>query len=256
MNKLPSEILAHIIASGLDDDENLAHYSTISREWKASIERLTFRKLAISTDDLDKFVALFDGDDIARRTYLAKLLVNFVLPVPPNADGCCAVESPPDREADSAAFSSSIVKLFAILAALADRSVDKRPLSLSFNKGLRRTKSHELEISSGVPCWKIYGISRGKHSLRETREAEAMSGEIEFLHDTTIPTVRGVREFEYVGVGDLKDLKLTWIPSIVARLPDLVKLRLGTLDSYEYGRLKRMERKDCSYSTYMVQAQG
>jgi len=256
MNKLPPEILAHIIASGLDDDANLAQYSTISRAWKASIERLTFRELTITTDELDAFVALFDGDNIARRTHLAKLIVNFILPVPPNAHGCCAVESPPDRGADSAALSSSIAKLFAILAALADRSIDKPPLSLCFNNGCRRTKSHELRISSRARCWTIPGISRGKHSSRETREAQAMSGEIEFLHDTIIPTVRGVQEFEHVGIYDLEDLKPTWIPSIVARLPDLVRLRLGTLDSYEYGRLKRMERKDCSYSTYLVQAQG
>jgi hypothetical protein len=64
MDSLPPEMLAQIIGI-VRTDGNLARYSTISRAWKASIERLTFQRITITTDELDEFAVLFEGDNIS-----------------------------------------------------------------------------------------------------------------------------------------------------------------------------------------------
>jgi hypothetical protein len=243
MDSLPSEILAQIIGI-VRTDGNLARYSTISRAWKASIERLTFQRITITTDELDEFAVLFEGDDISRQACLAHLFVDFILPLPPNADGCCAVVSPPDREADSTAFSTSVFQLFTILAGIASRAIEKRPFSLCFQKGYRRLKPGGLQYSWSS-CWSKLGISRGEHSERKLEKAEARSGKFELLQPDNLPTLPGVTTFDYSELVDLQNLKFTCIPHIIARLPDINILRLRTTDQYRYGRLKRIEHKEC-----------
>jgi hypothetical protein len=244
MNTLPSEILAQIIGSGLSDD-NVAPYSTISRAWKASIERITFQSLKITTDELKEFAALFEGGNISRQACMANLLVTFVLPLPPNADGCCIVESPPDRAADSAAFSKSVLRLFTVLADIAARAIERRPFSLCFYRAQRRTKSGRLEYLSAKECWSNNGISRGKHSEQRIKKADENSGQFELLHSDSMPILDTVTTLELGSMLAVERLKSTWISRIVARLPNVEKLCLSTYDDCRWSSFKRIESKEC-----------
>ncbi|KAI8935005.1 hypothetical protein NX059_008671 [Plenodomus lindquistii] len=128
MNKLPPEILAQIV----DDlppayikgrpKTDLARYSTISRSWQASVERITFRDISISSDELDALAMLYHGTNSSRRALLSCLSLAFVLPDLPNPTDCCAVVRPPDRDADSTAFSDSVAPLMQRLYGLRRRS--------------------------------------------------------------------------------------------------------------------------------------
>lgn len=247
MNKLPAEILAEIIRECHADYIKIAQYSSISRAWKDPVERLTFRSLAVATDELDDFVALFDGDNIARWVYVTEIRVTFILHPLPNPEGCCAVVRKADRKTDSIVFSASVVNLFTVLSSLTARRAIERSFSICFNKLHRRATKHAaLELAAGGTCWEIPGISRGEHSGRETREAQAVSGQFELLQDTSIPHVHGITSLEFTIGYDLESLRSTWIPEIVSKLLDLQLLRLSTLDKYAYGRLKRIQHKDGS----------
>lgn len=254
MEKLPPEILAEII-NNLPGKEHpgywlnkhkkdLARYSSISRAWNASIERLTFRSLTVETDELDNFAALYSGDKISRRTHLRYLNINIVLPIPPNEMGCCPFSQPPDRQADSVSFSNSVAKVFTILADLAVRSWEQQPLTLRF-LGATRLSKHKGKVNKYESCKGLDG-ERGKHFSEEIREAKAVSGQFELLHEDAIPTVHGVTDFEFRGFDLLEYLKLNWISGLVTRLPDLQRFKLAWDDSYENGRLRRMANRKCT----------
>jgi hypothetical protein len=245
MNKLPPEILAHIIASGLDEDGNLAQYSTISRAWKASIERLTFRRLTITTDELDEFVALFDGDNVPRRTHLTNLDFQFILPFPPNADGCCIVTQPPDRHADSIEFSASLAKLFTALSDIAARSNQCSPLNLSFWDFYWRDKVYGM-AGKAKRCRGVDGSDKDPHTNRQVREAYASSGQFELVRQDLIPALHGITSVDFGGYDAFEDLKPMWVPDTMSRLPDLEKVAITSMcDLYSHGRRKRYRRREC-----------
>jgi hypothetical protein len=130
----------------------LAQYSPVSRAWKASIERLTFRELIIKTDELDAFASLFRWENISRRATLASPAIVFILPPPHNPADCCAVVRTPDRGADSAAFSVSVAKIFTILADLEALASETPPLSLKFHTAYRSSNFQEPSGSKAEPC--------------------------------------------------------------------------------------------------------
>jgi hypothetical protein len=247
MDSLPPEILAQIIDT-LEFDGHLAQYATISRAWKASIERLTFQRINITSDELEGFAALFEGNNISRQACLAHLLVDFILPLPPNADGCCVVTSPPDREADSAEFSAAVFNLFTILADIDARAIEKRRFSLSFQNAWRRSKPPaEGQRLPWRRCKFQSRLVPGRHPERQIRKAEARSGQFELLHADKLPTLRGVTTLDYSEFYDLDKLKFTGVPQLVARLPGIDILRLRSTDQYRYGRLKRIQHTECLY---------
>lgn len=122
MDRLSTEVLARVIEC-LRADEKLAPYSTTSRAFKDSIERLTFRTLSITTDELDTFAAAFSEDGVSRGTGLTSVGITFILPDPSNGISCCDAGQIIDREADGAAFTASVVKLFTILADIDARAI-------------------------------------------------------------------------------------------------------------------------------------
>jgi hypothetical protein len=229
----------------------IARYSSISRVWNASIERLTFRSLTICTDELDAFAATFGGGKISRRAALTSLTVVFILPDPANPMGCCSVTRTLDREADSVMFSSAVVRLFAILSDLESRSIEKRPLSLIFLEGWRISKSAEPRGTTRVPC-RPTDHHRYQHDIRKVKEAEAISGEFALLHIGDVPTVHGITILDYKGTHELSSLRPTWIPAIVERLPDLEELLVWREDRYSLGRHERHARRECTQQHLML----
>ncbi|KAH7346960.1 hypothetical protein BKA66DRAFT_554646 [Pyrenochaeta sp. MPI-SDFR-AT-0127] len=251
MNTLPAEILGHIvdiIPEVQGWNVKRAQYSSISRAWKTSVERHTFKRFTIKTDELDAFAALFSGEAISRRSKMTSLSVSFMLPTPPNATGCCPVEQPPDREADSIAFSASVVKLFTIMADIEARATEKQPLFLCFSEAYRLSKFGGLTLSTWPKCDILDGF-QNRHSRREVMEAQAVSGQFDLVRENIIPTLPGITAFQYLGFEHLSALKPTWIPGIVARLPDLEKLDIRSEDLYSYGRSTRNARRECFAAT-------
>jgi hypothetical protein len=254
MDKTPPEILAHIAERIVDAqkwysnlyarrwDARLAPYASVSRAWKACIERLTFKHIRVSTDELDTFATLFSGHNIERLAYISILNVRVMLPPPQNPLGCCAVVRIPDREADSVMFSAAMTKLFTILAEMEARATEQCPMHLRFWEGWCRSRFQEPKGSTRVPC-----SDQGLHSRREILEAKAVSGQFHLVHEDAIPVVPGVTTPEFVGgseSNELSYLNTSWIPKIVQRLPDLETLHLTTEDKYDHGRHKRHLRRE------------
>lgn len=255
MDTLPAEILAQIVDSlPWEKAFPWGHYSPISRAWKAAIERLTFRRLTIRTNDLNTFAALFTGENISRRAYVEVLIILFMLPILPNATGCCPVDQPPDREADSIAFSTSVAKLFTILGDLQARATETQPVTLSFQTGYRLTEPDGSEVTKWKQCRDPFDMQI-THYRREIREARALSGQFELLRGTIVPILHGITTFEFRGNYDLSDLKPTSFPGIVARLPDLERLFLCTNDNYDSGRRIRIANRECMLTIHFLRYQ-
>jgi hypothetical protein len=256
MDTLPPEILAQIVDSVAEVHDwtksyrwgkcgaQFAQYSSISRAWKTAIEQITFKEFTITTDEMDAFAALFSGNKISRMVNLTLLSVVFILPSPPNALGCCPVVRIPDREADSAAFSASVVKLFTILADLAARAAGQPSIFLSFYKARRPSKYQGPKFTAWMPCQPPGGGPQN-HSRREILEAKAVSGQFQLMYEDCVPNVRGITTFECLGFDDLEDLKPTWIPRLIGRLLDLEVLLLRAEDLYDAGRRERIVQREC-----------
>jgi hypothetical protein len=242
MDSIPPEIRENIIERVLGPyyGEKIAQYATISRAWQATVERRTFRTLKITTDDLDAFEAKYNGKNIARRRFLATLDVVFILPSPPTGPGCCPVERKPNRDADSASFSTSVTKLFRIISDTASRLGERRPLSLTFATAYRMSKFEEPAFDAYAPCGRDYG----QHSREEVDEAVANFGFFEFIDEDDCPTSNEVAMLEFRPHEDLRYLKHNWIPKLVRRLPGLQQLVLGMEDRYSLGRQRRQMNRE------------
>lgn len=260
MEKIPPEILENILARVPPVQEKITHkyvggfrwtqlsqYSTISRAWKASVERITFKKLLVFSDELDSLAALYSGDNISRRTVLTCISFRVFLPSRPNMDGCCNFVRAPDREADSAVFSTSITKLLAILAETGARAGKTPSLRFQFENAFRPS---ERDNPRRKPRECSYKLSNGctvrMHTKQECWEAEAAFGQFELVNPEAVPTVHDITALDYWGsASELHDLKHTWIPEVVAKLPNLKSLHLATEDRYSDGRSARIARREC-----------
>ncbi|KAF2027526.1 hypothetical protein EK21DRAFT_91441 [Setomelanomma holmii] len=218
LDKIPTEILA-LILDNLPKEigkinstrvtiyrAKLAPYTVISQAWRASVERLTFRDLTITTDELDEFAALFYGRNISRRAYLTSLNIVFILPPPRNALGCCPVVRTPDRAADSLAFSESVARLIEVLADIGNRVVDQPLLSL------RATRT------THVCHKKVIVATRTKRSLK----LRPYLASFELVGKSDLPLLHDIGSFRFQGFGGLRDLKPSWVPKSLIDLNPFV----------------------------------
>jgi hypothetical protein len=247
MDTLPPELLNEIsenIPQERGVRAKLAGYSSISLAWKAAIERLTFKTLSIRIpDDLDALSECFSGVNVSRRTALTSLIVKPILPRPGNPKGCCLITRPLDREADSVAFSKTMVKLFTALK-LEGPIAGQSALSLSIWEVYRRSPVPGYEKGKAtmpMPC------KKWKHSERVQSKAIATSGEFELLYCDLIPKLHGVTTLDFGGGYDMYALKPTWIPGIVGKLPDLEKLVMRKADSCEQSLDRRTAQRNSMY---------
>ncbi|KAI9897358.1 hypothetical protein N3K66_007214 [Trichothecium roseum] len=117
MDKLPQEIINNIAASlpALNGQASARPaLATASRAWYHAIERLTFRAITITSDELDHFKTVFSSPH--RRSLLKSLVLDVVLPA--YSDEACAVhESADDRARNDACATSALRILLAELSA-------------------------------------------------------------------------------------------------------------------------------------------
>lgn len=247
MDSVPPEIRENIIGHILGPyyGEKLARYATVSRGWQASVEQHIFRNLRITTGDLDTFTAIYNGDSVARRRFLASLGVTFILPSPPSP-GCCPVERKLDRDADSASFSASVAKLFSTLSNSKSRIDERHPLSLTFVTAYRMSKFEEPDYNGNVPC------DRDEHSREDIKKAVANLGFFKLVKQDSIPSLNGVASLEFMPNEELLYLHHSWIPKLVQRLPGLQQLVLGMEDRYTFGRQRRQANRDGMVSLIVI----
>lgn len=116
MDKLPQEIINNIAASLPAQNGQASSrpaLATASRAWYHAIERLTFRAITITSDELDHFKTVFSSP--RRRSLLKSLVLNVVLPA--YSDEACAMHVKADERARNDACATSALK--ALLAELA-----------------------------------------------------------------------------------------------------------------------------------------
>jgi hypothetical protein len=251
METVPPEILTQILeyvaAEQREHNDKrsaeLAQYSSVSRAWKSTIERFTFKSLTITTDELDTFAALYSNDNILRRSILTSLKITIVLPPPHNPAGCCHVVRVPDRKADSVAFSASMSKLFTVMENLENRAIRAPPLHLQLYRTHRSSRDQQPKNSAGWPH--SSDTCPEGHTPRQIKEADAVSGQFELVWEDTVPIMRGVTAFEFNGYDDMNALKPTWLPTIAAQLPHLEKMFLEFQAPYNYGRRRRHAQREC-----------
>lgn len=164
-------------------------------------------------------------------------------PQPHNVHGCCPAVRPPDREADSLAFSTAVTRLFTILADIGARATRPTPLSLEFLTAERVSKSEERLSYGCVPC---RPLERGtyQHSKRQVDETIAVSGKFELRPICDIPQIAHVATLIFRGLDKLKELKPTWLQKIAPQLPDLDMLDVTTYAEYSTGRRKRHAQRE------------
>lgn len=250
MEKLPLEIHNEIICwvepAAREEDLyriELARYATISRTWQALIERYTFRKLKIRSDELGTFEKLFQGEKIRRRALLKELSVNFILPDPPNANGCCDITRVPDRDAESRAFSETVRELFIVLSQLEKRVEESSPIALCFEGAARaNTPRSDPPDPSGHGVYH-FRCNIKRHPRMDVREARNTSGYYE-LRNLAMPILNAVDEFRFKCYELLTELKPTWIPIILQHLEGVKILWISQRDDYAIGRtLRRAHRQ-------------
>ncbi|KAF2449703.1 hypothetical protein P171DRAFT_469679 [Karstenula rhodostoma CBS 690.94] len=242
MERLAPELHAMILECILKDHPRnsrnpiatLAPYAVISRRWQDSVERYTFRKInRLKTTELHNFKELFTGTNIRRRELLKQLSIYFILPDPPNMDGCCEVEAIPDRDADSKTFTKAVVQLFDILSDLEHRSQRKSMLSLVLDEAYR-TSPPKLHLGG------VYMNRCKKHRTAQIQEAKTNSGKFELLPETSLAILDDISRFECTGHYLLAELRPTWIPIMMSHLPRLDKLVVQERDLYTFGRTRRL----------------
>ncbi|KAF2178923.1 hypothetical protein K469DRAFT_323331 [Zopfia rhizophila CBS 207.26] len=241
MDRLPPEILAHIIQSLSDSpssDRKISPYVSISRSWQAAVEHQTFRSLHISSRDLDNFARRFAGPNIARRRILANLAVEFVLPTEDTRGVCCDAARKPDREADTAALSKAVARLFDILSNIADRVGDGAPrLHLTFEKATKRSDAvfGTRNDRRGLNC------VDDEHEPEEVERARLEMPLFDLRLGDEVPSLKDVYRFNFYLSGHLKELRQTWISQIVGRLEGVEVVELVGADWWKRGRRRRME---------------
>lgn len=267
MEKLPHETIAQIFEMFPKEDgpENggriryrapLAQFSSVSRVWKASIERITFRELTIATDELDTFAALFKGGNISRHEALVFLSVVVILPDPANAMGCCAVTRKLNRKADTAVFTAALTKLFTILADTETRTVAAPAIFLTFTEAVRHSRTTEPRGTRTCPCQPADYHER-QHSQQDVLKAEARAGQFKLVNENLVPQVTSVKTFELLETNyynNFRDLRPTSISKIVSKLPHLECLSIGATDLYEWGGHRRHAQKQHTCNHLMLRS--
>ena len=250
MNKLPPELYDEIIDWTEESKKTkytnwktkLARYAPISRMWKESVERRTFKKLTVHSNALIEFADMFRGANVIRRQALGSLFIRFIFPNPPDLSGCCVVTRVPDRNVESWVFTLSVRKLFIILSDLEQRLGNPLPISLCFVNASRRSYQFNKHDGYGVHLFRCKN-----HARSDIQEARATSGKYE-LYGLPMPALEAVHRFQFWSGRLLEKLKPTWVPTIMQNLQNLEFVEMLEGDEYEMGRRLRLQHRQGTIS--------
>lgn len=89
----------------------LPSYATISKQWKEAVEFITFHRLHVRSEDLNRLQTIVTHN---RCKYARKLSYQILLPEYSQEQGRC-METNEEQEANNHVFTQSIADLFSIL---------------------------------------------------------------------------------------------------------------------------------------------
>ncbi|KAI0968322.1 hypothetical protein F4678DRAFT_197459 [Xylaria arbuscula] len=81
MNRLPQEIYNEIGTLLQDPDFDRSPLATVSRQWQATVEQQTFRKIRLKSTDLKRFQDIVQH---FRRRYVTG--IDYIIVLPPYGD--------------------------------------------------------------------------------------------------------------------------------------------------------------------------
>ena len=233
MNRLPPELCDRIVSYIVplkpracyvdptarprdDPPPRVSTLSTLSREWKSSIERHAFRTLSITNDDLDDLERIVT---IWRRDYVRELhlAVNF-----PDYDNELSkeYETNDERAANNAIATNAMKHLFFILGTWgADANLK---LHLSFT-----SPGDKVRDERG---WLMY---RGINEKRYEYSFVKLDGVEEFAE---VPRVTMLYTY------GTRPVELHSLYSLTSRLPRATYAQWDTVDAEPFARLRREQR--------------
>jgi hypothetical protein len=254
METLPPELL-HLITSHLSAlTPSLSPYATISPSFRATIERLTFQSLKISTPELPYLTSLFSGKKNAhRREYLGSLTVQVLTaPLKDENEGCCVVERLPGVEEERAVLSESLIQLFSFLKDLEDSndttegSPTQPPLNLNLwlttpaNGPFEHLLSYDPILDNKNRCRGPHSASSMMNFLHERMRQDLLSPSL------SLPELHRVKELVVRDHGMLGSV-VAVTKRVVEKLVGLERLDVPSREKYQYGRVSRRGFRDGMY---------
>ncbi|WEW59215.1 hypothetical protein PRK78_004684 [Emydomyces testavorans] len=120
MDRLPPELLSIIVSDVLRPDDDVSatatpkasSYACVCKLWQHIVERHTFRRIKLLSNELDQFSQVFNGP--RRRAILQNLDYKVLLP-PYSAARCAKFETRKEKKENNIAFTGAIRELLALL---------------------------------------------------------------------------------------------------------------------------------------------
>lgn len=230
---LPAEvrllILQTIVTNQRADGDTLASCAAVCREWQMIVEEETFTTLDINSGSIGRFDKYF-RDCPRRQNYLKRLRFQVKLPnyhrrLRPRA------QTPEGEEADRAAFSGAVIRLFGILA----------PWDSSRGG---------LSLELGAFCPSDGDNMCGKKGLLANGQEKYLDLDVDFFEDAIsdgsefygLPEVEVVTEFSVLR-RNCRRISYQTLLDIILSLPRLGRIHLepwhrpceGTQEQSDYG---------------------
>jgi hypothetical protein len=247
MNRMPPEILFSILENVTSEKgHRISAYASISRQWQAVVESITFRSLTVTPSALGAFQEAFQGVNVLRREELRTIKIRPIFPRSTFSDICCqagrAADRDANREADSKAWSSFVARLFTILDDIARRSkgASRRlpPLSLVFLSAWRVGRGKHDYGPLEAPRTLCMGAKDGEfdpHSRKEIEAATPQPGTVELCGAHELLSLPDVSSVEWHVWGRSKNLRPTCLGQIADKLPSLLEFKIHLEDAYDWG---------------------
>ncbi|KAF2819069.1 hypothetical protein CC86DRAFT_150510 [Ophiobolus disseminans] len=193
----------------------LASYATISAKWKTVVEKITFKRLSISSNELDQFQAIVHKQ---RRGILSH--VSFKVQLPEYSDAACAhVESREEQHSNNECFTRGIHALFAIMRTWEDDGVQNSlRIELPFENNFSPTDLRYRDQGSRHALRLAVAARKRKHIFEER-----FNNSIICLLPGKLPILSNVQFLDIIGYMP-RSLAPSIATDLAAVLPNLRKV--------------------------------
>ncbi|KAH7084456.1 hypothetical protein FB567DRAFT_529042 [Paraphoma chrysanthemicola] len=193
----------------------------LNRLWKEAVETITFRSLAIKSDELNVLQSMVTGN---RRKYLAS--IRFIAILPTYSDEACARrESPNEQHINNEAFSKAIFDLFAVLKEWE-------------NDGVQNALYLDLASATSPADLRMYGSGPEQESLRYdiaiVKRKDILwdrweQSQLHLLHPERLSKLSNIAHLRVEGNGRRRLMAAT-APDLAASLPNLKSVQWDFYD--------------------------
>ncbi|KAM5349617.1 hypothetical protein ACJ41O_006122 [Fusarium nematophilum] len=260
METLPQDIVDHIVSYLLPKDfykprkpyakrkrpsQPLAPLATLSHRLQAAVERLTFRHIKVTSEELAEFGRLFTP---ARRGLLSNLIFTVILP-PYDDAATLRAESPEERAANDRAYTKAIQSLFQFLGSWEkdDLRIVGSLLILSIN---HPESPSDFPWPSRVAPWGRGHVN--EHEQTCIHEGRYLHSYINLLHPESLPVLHRVRKLEMVQPEDRYGHRNVYpkVPIVLAsKMANLEAIKICVDDDEKrFPHLRRRNRDEAAHA--------